>query len=215
MSPSFNPFAFPQAVHAPAAPAPTWGPPITAPAVSTAPPNAAIDRATGEVFFKPLADGSASTVPWDKDDLLLSWQASQEALEIAKAREMKYRKMVVACFTNPDVNKGTERVELGNGYELKTVKSITYKVGSKTEGVSTRDAINNALQRIHDYVGPGVEVGVGALIAERIVKTSYDLSVSEYNKIPAPLKAIIDEVITTTDGAPKVEVIAPKKEAIE
>ncbi len=211
---AFNPFDMPggwgtPANAAPAAPGPKgWAPPAPIPPqLNTILPNAAIDGVTGEVFMNE--DGK----PWDKDALLLRWESSKLLLEEAKNDEMKFRKMVVAAFSNADKKKGTERIELGNGYELKTVKAITYKVGSKVEGMSNADAVQAALARMRAYAGPDVEPGVAALLAERIVRTSYDLSISEYDKLPKPLKDIVDTVVTTTDGAPKVDIVKPKEVA--
>lgn len=189
----------------------SWPAPA-APKIDNTPPNAAIDRTTGEVFMRRFDErGEPCNSPWDRDALLLHWQSTQAALEAAKAEERKYRDMVVACYTSPDKIKGTENVELGNGYMLKTVKAINYKVGSKVEGVSNIAAVQAALARIKGFVSDDVPQGVGALIAERIVKTSFELSVGEYGKLPEPLRAIIDDVITTSPGAPQVEIIAPKE----
>ncbi len=196
-----NPFTTPfSAFTAPLPASPSW--PAAAAPISTIQPPAgtAVNGVTGE--YIQIA-GQFVT----QDELLMRWQKSKDALETAKNDEMLLRKLVVAVYTNPDKNKGTERVELGNGWELKTVKKISYKLVSKVEGVSTVDAVSAAC------VSLGSLSPEASVIAQRLVKWSADLSVSEYGKLTPEMKAIIDEVLVTDEGAPTVELIEPKEVA--
>lgn len=162
------------------------------------PVNAAIDMTTGDVLLHH--DGT----PWDRDALLNAWRISKERVEQIKASEMELRLMVTAVFSTPEVRSGTERVELGNGYELKLVKSINYNVKSKHDGVSNTVAVQNALAKLK-------LLPHGDLIGERVIKTKFELSLTEYKQLTPEMKAIIDDVVETTDGAPKVDIIAPKE----
>jgi len=143
-----------------------------------------------------------------RDYLLMKWKASQELLEQAKADEIVWRKRVVDFAFDPEKKKGTERIDLGAGYQLKAVKKINYGWIKGPDGKKVnKDAIETALGKIEE-TGPA-----GALIADRLVTWKPDLSLTEYEKLPAELKPIIDAVIVTTEGAPTLEIIPPKTTA--
>lgn len=142
-----------------------------------------------------------------RDILLTQWQNSKTALEAAKEAEMSLRKECVAFCFDPNKKKGTERIDLGNGWQAKAVKKINYgwiKNGAGDDEKVDKVAIENALCEI-EADGP-----VGALIASRLVKWTPDLSMTEYGQLPPKFKAIIDRVIVTSDGAPTLEIVAPK-----
>lgn len=141
-------------------------------------------------------DFSAEEHLFYRDYLLEQWECSKIALEIAKNNEMDLRKRVVDFAFDPEKKKGTENIELENGYKAKAVKKINYKVN--------QDTINSVLDRIENL---GAE---GKFIAERVIKWTADLSVSEYNDLDPKYKVILDEAITTTEGAPTLEIVAPK-----
>mgnify|MGYP001561094370 CR=1 FL=1 len=140
----------------------------------------------------------------ERDRLLLAWEESKTALEVAKEKEMQLRKKVVDFAFDQNKQSGTERIELGNGWQAKAVKKVNYgwiKSGDKVD----KAAIDKALAKIEKLGG-----AVGELIAERLVKWTPDLSLTEYKQLDEKYKKIIDEVIVTSDGAPTLEVIAPK-----
>jgi len=140
----------------------------------------------------------------ERDKRLHAWEDSQKALEKAKELEMQLRKEAVDFAFDPNKQKGTERIELGNGYQAKAVKKLNYGFIKTSEGKVDKDRIERALQKI-EKTGP-----VGELIAERLVKWTPDLSMTEYNQLDEKFKKIIDEVIVTTEGAPTLEIIEPK-----
>jgi hypothetical protein len=131
-----------------------------------------------------------------RDWLLAQWEDSKSVLEVAKAAEMEQRKKVVSFAFDPNKEKGTERIPLENGYELKAVKKINYNVNQET--------VNNVLDKF-ESVSPE-----NKFVAERLIKWEAALSVSEYNNLTEAQKKIIDECITTSDGAPTLEIVAPK-----
>lgn len=145
-----------------------------------------------------------------RDSMLADWEASKRALEVAKEAEMKLRKEVVDFNFNHEQLKGTERVPLANGYELKAVKKLNYNLVSPVEGGNVIDAVDSVLTQI-EAIGPE-----GKFIAERLVKWSAELSVSEYNKLDdmgdtgKKIHALIDTVVETKPGAPTLEIVQPK-----
>lgn len=117
---------------------------------------------------------------------------------------MEQRKAVVAFAFDPNKESGTERIELGNGYQAKAVKKINYGFVKTEDGKLNKAAIDKALAKIEK------DGAMGELIAERLVKWTPDLSLTEYKQLDEKYKKIIDEVIVTSEGAPTLEIIAPK-----
>lgn len=141
---------------------------------------------------------------WYRDFLLMSWEESKAALEVAKEQEMIKRKQVVAFAFDPEKKLGTENIELGNGYKAKAVKKLSYGFVKDEAGKLDKQKIDDALSKI-EATG-----SAGMLIAERLVKWTPELSLTEYKQLPETFKTIIDEVIVTTEGAPTLEIVAPK-----
>ena len=158
------------------------------------------NKETGEVKNYTEAEFVA-----ERDRLLLAWEESKKALEVAKEKEMEQRKAVVAFAFDPNKESGTERIELGNGYQAKAVKKVNYGFVKTEDGKLNKAAIDKALAKIEKVGGT-----VGELIAERLVKWTPDLSLTEYKQLDEKFKKIIDEVIVTSEGAPTLEIIAPK-----
>lgn len=159
----------------------------------------------------PAPELVKGTPEWiaERDRQLAAWEASKIALEAAKAAEMEARKAFVKFAFNHEKLEGTERIPLHNGYEAKAVKKLNYNLVSHTEGVSTVDAVDAALTRIEAVSDEG------KFIAERLVKWTASLSISEYRKLDETpngqkFKAIIDEVVETSEGAPTLEIVPPK-----
>ena len=149
-----------------------------------------------------------------RDKLIQSWMTARSTLETAKESEMELRKEVTALlFPNPV--KGTQRFELGNGYKVKLVHKINYKLGDpnlvdKKTGakVKVTDQVENVMAAIEKC---GNE---GAFLVDRLIKTSYDLSVSEYNQLDegSQVKKIVDAILITSDASPVLELEQPKGE---
>lgn len=158
-----------------------------------------IDKATGAI-----TEYTDEQYVGIRDQMLVEWQASKEALEKAKELEMQLRKQVVDFAFDPNKQSGTENVELGNGYKLKAVKTLRYGFIKNAENKLDKAAIDKALAKIEK------DGAVGELIAERLVKWTPDLSLSEYKLLNEKHKAIIDSVIVTTEGSPTLEIVEPK-----
>jgi hypothetical protein len=140
-----------------------------------------------------------------RDALFLALDNAKKALEVAKAVEIEARIAAVDFGFDQEKVKGTERIQLGNGYVAKAVKKINYGWLKNADGKVDKDKIEAALQKIEKDAG-----SVGELIAERLVKWSPELSITEYDKLNEKHRKIIDQVIVTTSGTPTLEIIAPK-----
>lgn len=129
--------------------------------------------------------------------LLKSWDDAKNALAIAKESEMNLRQLVTTSFF-PNPTLGTQRVELPAGWALKYVHKINYSFDSK-------DALHEALTAIEatDNEGP--------FIAERLVKWTADLAVSEYKTLDVKYRRIIDRVLTSKPAAPSLEIEEPRE----
>ena len=137
----------------------------------------------------------------NRDAKIIAWEAAVKALDAAKDAEAALRKEILKtafAFDPEALREGTENFELGNGYKLKAVFKISRNLNNENE------AVDKVLSKI-EKTGPA-----GELIAERLVKWTPDLSLTEYKQLPEKLKSIIDEVIVTSEGAPTLEIIAPK-----
>ena len=136
-------------------------------------------------------------------DKLLAWDHAKKALEAAKANEAALRQEVLKDFYDfggeSDLREGTENLELGNGYKLKAVFKLSRKLENK--GGETSEALRVIAERFEG----------GKLYAERLVKWSPELSVSEYKKLPANIQEVIDSCVTTKAATPSLEIVEPKK----
>ena len=131
----------------------------------------------------------------EQTELLRQWENAKTQASYWKEQEMELRKQVAHAGITDD-NEGTNRAEIGNGYQLKTVIKINYKIDSD------RKAVDKVLARLPDD------------IADRLIKWTPTLSLTEYKALNERHKAIADTVITTSEGAPTVEIIEPKKKPV-
>lgn len=144
------------------------------------------------------------------DETLMKWEQAKATLDAAKEAEMSLRKLYVAIASNPDQKKGTENIAIGNGYKAKVVKKINYGWAKGPDEKVDYNAVYDAQDAIEKL---GNE---GAFLADRLFKWSCELAVSEYNKLDAAnpthakIKAELDKVIVTTEGAPTLDIVAPK-----
>ena len=147
--------------------------------------------------------------PWDamnEDALLLLWNGKKAAIETAKAEEMELRKYIVGREF-PKKQEGTQRKELGNGYELKAVVKYNYNL-----------ADNDTVEKCLDHISAlGNE---GPFIADRLVSWKPNFLKTEYNDLlerkskgderAIKILSIIDEMLTITEGAPTLDIVEPK-----
>lgn len=148
--------------------------------------------------YLPAAPANAS-IPAEiaamtRDKRLQLWEAAAQRLDEAKVREMELR-IAIFKLEFPNAKEGTNTVELGNGYELKGVRKISYDLDKDTNKVEL------ALKSVANVDAEG------AFLAERLVSWKPLLSVKEYKLLGnGAYKTAIDMVLTTKDGAPTLEV---------
>lgn len=133
---------------------------------------------------------------------LVEWDRANKALKEMKVLEAKLRSEVLGELYDfggeSDLREGTENLELGNGYKLKA----TFKLSRKLE--NKNHETEEALAQIATFEN-------GILYAERLVKWSPELSVSEYKKLPENVRAVIDTCVTSKAATPSLEIVEPKK----
>lgn len=145
----------------------------------------------------------------ERDRLLLKWQASQQALAVAKETEMADRKAAAAFILPATENKaGMNNHDLGNGYTAKIGRKVNHKLVGGNEQII-------AIEEQAEKVG-----NEGKFIIERLIKWTAELSVGEYNKLKKDaaegsvaakeVLKLVDTIIETSDGAPSLEIKAPK-----
>lgn len=152
---------------------------------------------------EPSQPSSAPFSVEERDRRLAVWDEAKKVLEAAKTSEMEARKAVADyCFPNP--KEGTNRIELNNGYALKCVAKLNYKIA----------APNDRIDAIEDEAGKlGNE---GTFLIERVITWTPAFSKSEYNKLDtnlpvhAKIKALVDSVLEITPGAPALTLEEPK-----
>lgn len=131
---------------------------------------------------------------------LRMWQAMEGAMKFTKAAEIEMRKAVFAAYFKHD--KGTENIDLGQGYKLKGVAELNYNL-DKTKVDDVLDGIEKMGER-------------GAIIVETLVKYKPELSLTEYkklaesdNQVDKNALALIQSVITTSPGSPTLTIVPP------
>lgn len=140
----------------------------------------------------------------ERDRLLVDWQAKKAALEVAKEAEMAARKLAVMFMHDPSKSGTTENVELGGGYKATMKVPVRYGFIQNAEGRTDKAKIEKALAKIEK------DGEAGELIAERLIKWTPELSLTEYKQLPDKYRKIIDEVIITSEGTPTLEIKEPK-----
>lgn len=140
----------------------------------------------------------------ERDRLLVDWQAKKAALEVAKENEIAARKLAVLMMHDPAKSGTTENVELGGGYKAKMKVPVNYGFIKREDGKTDKARIEKALSKI-EKTGEA-----GELIAERLIKWTPELSLTEYKALPDNFRKIINDVIITSEGTPTLEIVEPK-----
>lgn len=137
----------------------------------------------------------------ERNRRLMAWQEAKDALETAKANELSLRVLAVDFMADPEKVGTTENVDLGNGYKAKMKTPLRYGFLKNAEGKLDKAQIDKALSKIEK------DGDAGELIAERLVKWTPDLSLTEYKLLSAKHKTIIDSVLVVSEGAPTLEIV--------
>lgn len=140
----------------------------------------------------------------ERDFRLMDWQNKKAALETAKQDELQARAAAVIFMHDPSKSGKTETVDLGGGYAAKFKVPLNYGFVKNADDKIDKKKIDAALSKIEK------DGALGEHIAERLVKWSPSLSLSEYKTLSEKHKKIIDEVIVTSEGTPTLEIKEPK-----
>lgn len=129
------------------------------------------------------------------DEMLIEQQEAAKQAAFFTARDKELRGLIYGLAFK-GLEDGTQHTTaLGNGYKLKGKRPISYKLSSD---------VDSALEAI-------AKVGnEGSFIADRLIKWSPSLSLTEYNALSDEQRKIVDPCITTTPGLPVIEVVEPK-----
>lgn len=123
---------------------------------------------------------------------LQEWQAARKHLEHYKNLEMKLRKEIFGVVF-PLPKEGTNTVPLQNGWSIKGIRKVDRKLDP---------AALNALAEEIDQVG---------IARGKIIAYTPELVLKEYRTLTDEQRLVFDQVLTIKDGAPSMELIAPKE----
>ena len=129
--------------------------------------------------------------------LVTEWWRACIDLAAAKAKESKLRDQLVKELFNADKDAGTEAIEIGNGYKLKSVKKLDYKLNNKEGAVTALVAI------------------IDPELARKLVKWTPKLSESTYKNLDAETQKLFDGCLTIKPGKPSLKIIAPGETKVE
>lgn len=138
-----------------------------------------------------------SNLPFEqlsRDQQILAWDAAKKELDALKDREMKMRKHIVESNSHgfDPTQIGSQNVDLGNGWLLKAVVKQSYKLDTDV------DKVEAALGKLEDWQ------------ADRLVKWSPTMSVTEYKQLGDAERAAIDAVLTISLASPTLTLVPPK-----
>ena len=129
------------------------------------------------------------------DEMLIEQQEAAKQAAFYSARDKELRSLIYG-MAFAGLEDGTQHTApLGNGYKLKGKRPISYKVSGDV------DAALEAIAQVGNE---------GSFIADRLVKWTPSLSLTEYNAISDDMRKLIDPCVTTTPGLPVIEVVEPK-----
>lgn len=145
----------------------------------------------------------------DKDGMLMLWERTKTQLTEIKELEMSYRKVCsnLLMSTVDQPKEGVNNIELGGGYVAKVTVKLNYSLDTNN------DKVEDALNRI-EAIG-----NEGRFIAERLINWKPTLSVTEYKTLmddaltsaaKKDMFNIMNEIVTITEGAPVLDIKAPK-----
>lgn len=149
---------------------------------------------------------------WDgptQDQLLVQHQAIKDQIEVLKTQEMSLRKYIVnRAF--PEKKEGINKLDLGNGYELKADVHYNYNIDKPANEVW------QSLERIK-------KIGnYGAIISDKLVSWKANFLLKEYRALikakdeSQEAQAILKEIstfLTIKEAAPELDIKAPKNAA--
>jgi hypothetical protein len=123
--------------------------------------------------------------------LIQEWTAAKMAAKIQVDLERTLRAEIVKQLFDASIDKGTEYAPLANGYKLKCVKSLDYKLTDPVKVKEICDALPTSLSAL-------------------LVKWKPELSSAAYNKLTDVEQALFNDVLEIKPGSPQVSLEEPK-----
>jgi len=161
------------------------------------PASAPVSQSTWQT--PPVVEAPEHVKPdpnYNRNDALRLWQKAAHDLEVAKEVEINLRNLILSNeFKN--ASRGTNNLELGNGWILKAVIKENVKLDPNT------DTVDAALAKM-------AKVGnEGTFLSERLVVWEQSLETAEYYKLNGEYKKIFDTVVTIKPGQGSLELVDP------
>lgn len=133
-----------------------------------------------------------------RDLLLTAWQTIKTRMAQDKDEEKKLRAQIVEMEFK-GAKTGTNRVPLGNGWMLKAVINLTYKI-TKNEAVEPPD---------YSHI-PGILAQLPPAVAQGLIKWTPELSESAYKQLTEEERKIVNQMLVITNGSSTIDIEAPK-----
>lgn len=156
----------------------------------------------------PYRDLSLETIGGlDRYAILKAWSDANEELQAVKHREFQLR-MMAFQRNIPDPKEGTNTLEIGAGYVLKADHKYNYNLAKilkndRFEVVAVLD------DRLDEYQRETEDKAA----AERLVKWSPEISVTEYKRMKdTNAFRHIAPFLTIKPGMPTLKIVAPGEE---
>lgn len=130
---------------------------------------------------------------------MVTWQQLEKDLAFSKRWEMDFRKRLFGHYF-PTYKKGVNTMPLQSNYLLKGTAKVNVSIDEKIMPV-VRGKLEAMNVNINDFLKWKASVGTGYTALQK------DEEVSG----PSAVGAILREMITTTPGAPELEIVLPAK----
>jgi hypothetical protein len=164
---------------------------------------------TGELVVAPQK--SAEQLLIERNMKIQSWFDTSKALTEAVTAERAARAVVVDVLF-PNIRKGTQRVDIGHGWNIKLVYGFTASLGDKelTDDSGAKVPIVNQVEAvIAKIAGTSAE---GQYVAERLFKRQYSFSLAEYEKVnDMNIRALVDDILEVKPASPQLSAEPPKE----
>jgi hypothetical protein len=121
-----------------------------------------------------------------------AWQFLKQQLDSLKTKEIDLRKEIVAAAFPGPVAPGTKRHPLPNGFALKYEQALSYDL---SKDIAAVEAVMDTFD----------ETAIALL-----VKTKYELSVSNYKALTDAERARFNSVLTIKPASPTLTLEFPK-----
>ena len=130
-----------------------------------------------------------------RNTALQAWQIAKTEADIVIEHERKLRK-IAFDLAFPEPKEGTNTIGLGAGWKAKGVYKINYTLDQK-----------RAFE-----IRQKIALNCGESVSDALLKIKYSLSEAAYKKfIDEKARALIDEILTTKEGLPTLEIVSPKE----